>query len=78
MASDYTATKKSLILQPLTKRETQVVQLLANGLRNREIAEALGLGVTTVHTHLYNIYEKMGCNTRTQAAIAALRLGLID
>jgi DNA-binding CsgD family transcriptional regulator len=56
----------------LSARELEVLALVADGLRNAEIAEALWVSPATVRKHLENIYEKLGVNTRT-AAVAHLR-----
>ena len=56
----------------LTKREAEVVGLVAEGLTNGEIAARLFLSPTTVRTHLENVFEKLGVHTRT-AAVARLR-----
>lgn len=59
----------------LSAREMEVVQLLIEGLTNKEIAAALYISPRTVKFHLDNIYSKLGVNTRTEAAIIALRRG---
>lgn len=63
-------------LHDLTERETQVLQWLADGLTNKEIALHLGISPRTVKFHLDNVYSKLGVSTRTEAAIYALRMGL--
>ncbi len=60
----------------LTSREVEVLQLLAEGLSNKEIAQALVITPRTVNFHLDNIYSKLGVGSRTEAAIYALRHGL--
>jgi len=62
--------------ETLTEREKEVLQLLANGLSNREIAEALVIGEKTVKSHVSNILGKLNFTSRTQAAVYALRTGL--
>ena len=62
--------------EPLTGREVEVLQLVAQGLTNQEIAEALTIGVGTVRTHVSNILAKLHLANRTQAALYALREGL--
>ena len=62
----------------LTPRETEVLRLLAEGLANKEIARALGIGEKTVKTHVSNILSKLGVLSRTQAALQAVRMGLVD
>lgn len=62
----------------LTERESNVLFYLAKGLTNEEIAEKLHISVHTVKAHLESIYEKLEVSNRVQAAIKALRFGLID
>jgi DNA-binding CsgD family transcriptional regulator len=59
----------------LTPREMEVLQLLAEGLSNKEIAQRLTISPRTVNFHLDNIYVKLGVNSRTEAAVIALRQG---
>jgi DNA-binding NarL/FixJ family response regulator len=61
----------------LTERESEVLQLLAQGLSNKEIAHQLSLGEKTIKTHVSNILGKLGVQSRTQAALDAVRLGLL-
>jgi NarL family two-component system response regulator LiaR len=61
---------------PLTQRELEVLQLVAQGIENREIAEKLVISETTVRTHVSNILSKLHLASRTQAALYALREGL--
>jgi serine/threonine protein kinase/DNA-binding CsgD family transcriptional regulator len=68
------------IMQPpvdLTERELEVLRLLAEGLSNKEIAAALTISHRTVKFHLDNLYSKLGVKSRTEAAIYALRQGLL-
>lgn len=62
----------------LTERELQVLRLMAEGLTNQQIGEQLYLSPTTVKTHVQNILQKMMVSDRTQAAVYAIRCGLID
>ncbi|WP_214102781.1 response regulator [Acrocarpospora catenulata] len=62
----------------LTERELQVLTLVGMGLSNGEIGERLHLGVTTVKTHVAAVMEKLDLRNRTQAAVVAHRLGLVD
>lgn len=61
----------------LTERETDVLRLLAQGKSNKEIAQQLSIGEKTVKTHVSNILGKLGVLSRTQAALYALRKGLV-
>jgi DNA-binding NarL/FixJ family response regulator len=61
----------------LTPREMEVIQLLAEGLSNKEIARSLFISPRTVNFHLDNIYSKLGVSSRTEAAIYALRQGWV-
>ena len=62
----------------LTKREREILALVAEGLSNREIAERLVLSPETVKSHVAAILEKLGVSDRTQAAIYAVRHGLVE
>jgi DNA-binding NarL/FixJ family response regulator len=62
---------------PLSDRELQVLQLIVDGLDNAAIAIQLHIGVGTVKTHVRNILGKLSVSDRTQAAVRALRLGLV-
>jgi DNA-binding NarL/FixJ family response regulator len=64
-------------LSPLTPRETEVLRLVADGVANAEIAHRLSLGLGTVKGHIRDILEKLSAADRTQAAVLALRRGLI-
>jgi DNA-binding NarL/FixJ family response regulator len=60
----------------LTEREGEVLRLLARGWDNLRIAEALSISERTVRFHLRNVYDKIGANSRTEAAVWAVRHGL--
>jgi DNA-binding NarL/FixJ family response regulator len=62
---------------PLTPRELDVLRLIADGVGNAEIAERLHLGLGTVKGHIRDILEKLSAADRTQAAVNALRRGLL-
>ena len=66
-------------LQPgeLSEREVQVLRLVARGLRNHEIATELSIALSTVETHIKNIFEKLDATNRTQAVDIARRSGLL-
>lgn len=65
------------LFDPLTARETEVVQLLADGLTNKEIANRLGISDHTVKFHVNGIMGKLGVETRTEAVVHAARLGIV-
>ena len=62
---------------PLTKRESEVLKQLALGLSNKEIAQALSISYETVKEHVQHILRKVGVTDRTQAAVWAVRKGLV-
>jgi DNA-binding NarL/FixJ family response regulator len=64
-------------IDPLSDRELDVLKLAAKGLTNRAIGFELGISERTVHSHLMNIFAKMQVNSRTEAAMKAVRLGWI-
>jgi DNA-binding NarL/FixJ family response regulator len=63
--------------EDLTAREREVLQHVANGLGNREIAQAIGRSAETVKTHLESIFQKLGARDRAHAVTVALRRGFI-
>jgi DNA-binding NarL/FixJ family response regulator len=65
-------------LQGLRSRETEVLQGVAKGERNSEIAERLIVSVDTVKTHMRNVLMKLQARDRTHAALIGVRLGLVD
>jgi LuxR family maltose regulon positive regulatory protein len=65
------------LVEPLSPRELEVLQLIAKGLSNREISERLFLAVDTVKGHNHRIYGKLGVNNRTQAVNKAVTLKII-
>jgi NarL family two-component system response regulator LiaR len=67
---------KPLLENPLTKREIDVLQIVAQGKSNLEIAEILVISETTVRTHVSNILGKLHLASRTEAALYALKEGL--
>ena len=62
---------------PLSQRELDVLRLVVDGLSNQEIADRLILSVETVKTHMRHIMEKLAVSDRTQAAVKAMREGLV-
>lgn len=63
---------------PLSEREAEVLRLLAQGESNRDIAVTLGISESTVRKHVSNILSKLHLASRTQAALFALRAGLVE
>ncbi len=64
-------------LPPLTAREMEVLELLALGLSNREIAEELGVSAHTAKFHIGSILNKLDAQTRTEAVVQAARAGIL-
>ena len=62
---------------PLTQRESEVLRHLAHGLTNKEIAQSLHISYETVKEHVQHILRKIGVSDRTQAAVWAVRKGLV-
>jgi DNA-binding NarL/FixJ family response regulator len=65
------------LVEPLTPRETEVLQLLAEGLSNKAIGARLGISEHTAKFHVNAILGKLGAETRTEALVHAARLGLV-
>jgi len=61
----------------LTSREAEVLQLVADGRTNDEIAEVLSLSVKAIQAHLTHLYDKLGARNRTEAVVHAARRGLV-
>ncbi len=72
-----TGVDQSRLVEPLSDRELEVLELIARGLTNREIARRLFLSHNTVKVHTRNIYGKLAVNNRTQAVAEARSLGLL-
>ncbi|MFI5285986.1 MAG: response regulator [Candidatus Dormibacteria bacterium] len=62
----------------LTARERDVLRLVVEGLANKQIAQRLGIGEKTIKTHVSRVLAKLGVADRTQAAVLAIREGLVD
>ena len=73
----FTLNKKALDSIGMSKRELEVLQLMAEGLSNQEIAKQLFVSLNTIKTHSSKIFEKMDVQRRTQAIEKAKRTGLI-
>lgn len=66
-----------LLIEPLSQRELKILQLIAQGLSNRQIAERLFLALDTVKGHNRNIFDKLQVKNRTEAVVRARELGLL-
>ena len=64
--------------EDLTEREIEILKLLARGKANKEIASSLFVGEKTVKSHVSRILAKLGVQSRTQAALHAVRIGLVS
>ena len=64
--------------EDLTTRELEVLRLIRDGYRNKQIADRLSIAETTVNFHIRNLVEKLGANDRTHAVTIALRRGLLQ
>jgi len=62
---------------PLSKREREILQRVADGATTRQVASDLGISPHTVKTHLERIFEKLGANDRAQAVAIAIRTGIV-
>jgi DNA-binding NarL/FixJ family response regulator len=65
-------------ISPLTDRELEVLDLVAAGLTNREIAQRLHISVRTVEAHLTHVYDKLGVCSRTEAVVRAMQQGWLE
>lgn len=74
LASDLSQGDESI----LTKRELEVLKLIAEGLFNKEIAYKLSISEKTVKNHVSNIFKKIGVSDRTQAAVYAIKNNIVD
>lgn len=75
---DEKASNASLIENSLTRRELEVLKLLAEGLFNKEIAYTLSISEKTVKNHVSNIFRKINVSDRTQAAVYAIKHNIVD
>lgn len=65
------------LIEPLTGREAEALRLLAQGLRNKEIADAMGVAERTAKFYLGTLFQKLGVQGRAEAVAAAFKLGLL-
>lgn len=77
MLQDSQVSVSNHLVEPLTSRELEVLDMIAQGHRNQSIADTLHIAVTTTKAHIRNIFEKMAVNSRTQAVAKARALGML-
>jgi LuxR family maltose regulon positive regulatory protein len=76
-ATSYLPSPTQSLIEPLSRREVEVLQLIAQGLSNQEISERLVLALETVKGHNKKIYGKLQVQRRTEAVARARELGLL-
>jgi HD-GYP domain-containing protein (c-di-GMP phosphodiesterase class II) len=77
-AAGHRSARRAVLPGDLTRREAEVLVLLARGMSNPQIASSLSISRKTVSSHLEHIYAKLGVSTRTEAALFAMQQGLVD
>lgn len=78
MGERVTSTDQSEeVIEPLSKRETEILRLIVDGYTNPQISEMLSISGNTVKRHISNLFLKLAVNDRTQAAVLAVREKLI-
>lgn len=70
--------RKPAAAASLSRRQREVLELLANGIPAREIAARLGLAETTVRNHIRHLLRKLGCHSQLEAVAVAYRLDLLE
>jgi len=76
--SEFVMNEKEIANRKISKRELEVLRLMAEGMSNREIAESLFVSLNTIKTHSSNLFEKLEAKRRTQAVENAKRLRIIS
>lgn len=66
-----------ILKEKLTPREAEILALLSGGYKHQELAHLLGLAICTVHSHVRQIYRKLGVHSKTEAVFEARQLGLL-
>ncbi len=74
--SNSSGNQKSRERSPLSQREREIVQLVAQGFKNKEMAEKMFISEQTVKNHLHNIFDKLGVSDRLELALYAIHKGL--
>lgn len=77
LSSAVNRTDSAALPNGLTRRELQVLELVGDGLPNRDVASRLHISENTVKNHMRSIHEKLGVRTRTEAVVKAAREGLL-
>lgn len=77
LAAELTSSPLAELVEPLTPRENEVLQMLASGLANKEIAARLAISEHTVKFHVASILGKLGAASRTEAVTIGIRRGLV-
>ena len=78
LLAPVTSRKAEFSADILSDRELEVLELMAEGLKNKDIAERLWISQTTVKTHVSHILQKLGQSDRTQAILSAIKIGLVE
>ncbi|MFZ5879376.1 MAG: response regulator [Chloroflexota bacterium] len=76
-SAEKTNESPEALVEPLTAREMDILRLMVEGLTNQAIGDVLGLSAGTVKGYAQTVMHKLGTNDRTQAAVKAIRLGLV-
>ncbi len=76
-SAEKTDESPEALVEPLTAREMDILRLMVEGLTNQAIGDVLGLSAGTVKGYAQTVMHKLGTNDRTQAAVKAIRLGLV-
>lgn len=73
----YWRSEADALISPLTRRETEILNYIAQGLLNKQIASELGISEQTIKNHVTSILRKLNANARTEAVVVAIKQGLI-
>ena len=65
------------MIEPLSPREVEILQLVGDGLRNKDIASTLSISLSTVKAHIFNIFSKIQAGSRTEAVSKGRALGIL-